>query len=57
VIQEMVDAFGEAWERADGLIRFLDADSVVDGTRRRAGLSAVLAIVRRNVAAGMGERE
>lgn len=57
VSQEMVDAFGEGWEQADGSARYLDPDSVVPGTRRRAGLSAVLAIVRRDVAASMGERE
>ncbi len=56
VTQEMVNAFGEGWERADGSIRLLDPDSVVPGTRRRAGLEAVLAIVRRDAASGKGER-
>ncbi len=46
VTDEMVTAFGKAWDEADRLI-----PGAHPGTRRRAGIAAVLAIVERDIMA------
>ena len=43
VTDEMVKAFGDAWDEADRLI-----PNAHPGTRRKAGIAAVLAIVERD---------
>jgi hypothetical protein len=43
VIEEMVQAFGAAWHAADGA----SGTALPAGTRRRAGIDAVLKIVDR----------
>ena len=42
--QEMIDAYGEAWQRADELL----GTGAPAGVRRRAGIKAVLDIVERD---------
>lgn len=49
VTPEMIEAFGKAWEQADAV-----AMPRGSGARRLAGLSAVIAIVRRDVTSGEG---
>ena len=49
VTDEMIAAFGTAWEHADAV-----AMPRGSGVRRRAGLEAVLAIVRRDATSGEG---
>jgi hypothetical protein len=47
VTQEMIEAFGEAWERADYAQKAVTAPKR-PGNRRRAGIRAVLDIVERD---------
>lgn len=50
VTDEMVAAFGKAWEDEDQAQVYVDdADMVRPGARRRAGLRAVLGILRRDL--------
>lgn len=49
VTGEMMAAFGCEWEAEDRMLRSEAEEIRVDGSRRRAGLRAVLAIVRRDL--------